>query len=237
MAPSANIGEKISIFEAVHGTAPDITGLNLANPTALLLSGTMMLRHVGLSEKAQGVQGALFEALEAGDRTKDLAQKAGKKSLGTKEFAEAIVKRMPASLKSESIAVNFKYSPPVRPSEQVLHVTPRTIKETTMGMDVFVDSALQPKALATKIQDMLPAHMKLIMISNRGTQVWPTGSAFTECVNHHRCRVEVLEPKTTSEQELLQLSSKFSTVGLRVCSLEMLLKIGDKKGFTLAQGQ
>jgi isocitrate/isopropylmalate dehydrogenase len=52
VAPSANIGDDIAIFEAVHGTAPDITGKGLANPTALLLSSVMMLRHLGLHEKA-----------------------------------------------------------------------------------------------------------------------------------------------------------------------------------------
>lgn len=52
VAPSANIGDDICIFEAVHGTAPDITGKGLANPTALLLSSVMMLRHLGLHEKS-----------------------------------------------------------------------------------------------------------------------------------------------------------------------------------------
>jgi isocitrate/isopropylmalate dehydrogenase len=52
VAPSANIGDDIAIFEAVHGTAPDIAGKGLANPTALLLSSVMMLRHLGLHEKS-----------------------------------------------------------------------------------------------------------------------------------------------------------------------------------------
>src|SRR6187431_2136494 len=59
-APSANIGENISIFEAVHGTAPDITGQNIANPTALLLSGLMMLRYLGKMEQAALIENALL---------------------------------------------------------------------------------------------------------------------------------------------------------------------------------
>src|SRR5437868_4029476 len=59
-APSANIGDHIAIFEAVHGTAPDIAGKNIANPTALLLSGLAMLRHVGLTENAGVIENALF---------------------------------------------------------------------------------------------------------------------------------------------------------------------------------
>ena len=59
-APSANIGDHISIFEAVHGTAPDIAGKNIANPTALLLSGIGMLRHLGLMQSASMIENALL---------------------------------------------------------------------------------------------------------------------------------------------------------------------------------
>ncbi len=63
MAPSANLGDHISIFEAVHGTAPDIAGKQLANPTALILSGLMMLNHLGMNEKAEFLHEALVSAL------------------------------------------------------------------------------------------------------------------------------------------------------------------------------
>jgi isocitrate dehydrogenase len=63
MAPSANICDRISIFEAVHGTAPDIVGKGVANPNALLMSGLMMLRYVGLPEHADWIQSGLRSAL------------------------------------------------------------------------------------------------------------------------------------------------------------------------------
>ena len=63
-APSANIGDHICIFEAVHGTAPDIAGKNIANPTALLLSGIAMLRHLGLMQNAAIIENALLYTLE-----------------------------------------------------------------------------------------------------------------------------------------------------------------------------
>src|ERR687893_2495023 len=74
-APSANIGDHISIFEAVHGTAPDIAGKNIANPTALLLSGFAMLRHLGLLENAAVIENALLFTLETGVRTGDFGDK------------------------------------------------------------------------------------------------------------------------------------------------------------------
>src|SRR6478736_5079870 len=89
-APSANIGDHISIFEAVHGTAPDIAGKNIANPTALLLSGLAMLRHLGYLENAAEIENALLFTLENGIHTGDFGDKKipGK---NTTEFAQTII--------------------------------------------------------------------------------------------------------------------------------------------------
>src|ERR1700729_2689583 len=89
-APSANIGDHISIFEAVHGTAPDIAGKNIANPTALLLSGIAMLRHLGLMENAAIIENALLYTLEQGVHTGEFGEK-GTASANTTKFAEAII--------------------------------------------------------------------------------------------------------------------------------------------------
>ena len=66
LTPSGNIGDECSIFEAVHGSAPDIAGKGLANPTALLLSSMMMLQHMGLTEHADKIQNAIFKTLADG---------------------------------------------------------------------------------------------------------------------------------------------------------------------------
>src|SRR6195952_2571571 len=89
-APSANIGDHISIFEAVHGTAPDIAGKNIANPTALLLSGMALLRHVGLMQSAATIENALLYTLEQGLHTGDFGDKAIQ-ALNTTQFADAII--------------------------------------------------------------------------------------------------------------------------------------------------
>src|SRR6187402_7506 len=89
-APSANIGDHISIFEAVHGTAPDIQGKNIANPTALLLSGLAMLRHLGYTENAAIIENALLYTLEQGIRTGDFGDRS-KPALNTTQFTEAII--------------------------------------------------------------------------------------------------------------------------------------------------
>ncbi|KAI0478631.1 hypothetical protein GGR56DRAFT_331046 [Xylariaceae sp. FL0804] len=90
LTPSGNIGDECSIFEAVHGSAPDIAGKGLANPTALLLSSMMMLRHMGLNDYANRIEKATFDTLAEGKAlTGDLGGKAK-----TAEFADAIISKL-----------------------------------------------------------------------------------------------------------------------------------------------
>jgi isocitrate dehydrogenase (NAD+) len=90
MAPGANIGEKAAIFEAVHGSAPDIAGKGVANPLALLLAAALMLKHVHKEDLAARLQMAIEKALKVdGVRTGDLGGKAS-----TNDFAAAVIKRL-----------------------------------------------------------------------------------------------------------------------------------------------
>jgi isocitrate dehydrogenase (NAD+) len=90
MTPGANIGEQAAIFEAVHGSAPDIAGQGIANPTALLLAAALMLEHVGRDDLAGRLRTALTRTLrEDGVRTRDLGGQAS-----TRELAEAVVRRL-----------------------------------------------------------------------------------------------------------------------------------------------
>ncbi len=90
MAPGANIGETVAVFEAVHGSAPDIAGKNLANPMALILSAAMMLDHLGEEDAARRVRAAVHAVLAEGKKlTRDLGGTAG-----TTEIAEAIATRV-----------------------------------------------------------------------------------------------------------------------------------------------
>jgi isocitrate dehydrogenase (NAD+) len=90
MTPGANVGEKAAVFEAVHGSAPDIAGRNQANPMALILSGVMMLEHLGEMEAARRVRTAVLAVLREGKAlTRDLGG-----SAGTTEIAEAIARRV-----------------------------------------------------------------------------------------------------------------------------------------------
>ena len=90
LAPGANIGEQGAVFEAVHGSAPDIAGQGVANPTAILMSGLLMLRHIGEHEAADRAERAMMEVFAEGEvRTRDLGGTAK-----TVDFATAIVEKM-----------------------------------------------------------------------------------------------------------------------------------------------
>lgn len=90
MAPGANIGEKCAIFEAVHGSAPDIAGQNLANPSSVILASIQMLEHLNMQDKAEKIRNALRDVIESGDRTtRDLGG-----SHGTTDFTQAILDRL-----------------------------------------------------------------------------------------------------------------------------------------------
>ena len=90
MAPGANIGEDCAIFEAVHGSAPDIAGKNLANPTSVILAAAQMLEYLNMGDKAEKIRAALKDVIESGDRTtRDLGGEAG-----TTEFTQALLDRL-----------------------------------------------------------------------------------------------------------------------------------------------
>ncbi|MDE3057038.1 MAG: NAD-dependent isocitrate dehydrogenase [Bacteroidota bacterium] len=92
LAPGANIGANAAIFEAVHGSAPDIAGKNVANPSAIILAGAMMLHHLGESERAAKIENAVASVVKEGKHvTRDLNPSS---TIGTKEMADAIIKRI-----------------------------------------------------------------------------------------------------------------------------------------------
>jgi len=237
-APSANIGDHISIFEAVHGTAPDIAGKNLANPTALLLSGIGMLQHLGLMEIAANIENALLYTLESGVHTGDFGNKQTA-PIGTTEFAQAIIN-------------NFGKKPTHNPKPDTddiantctvykLDKNPmlesvETEQEKIVGVDMFIESNEQPNSVAEKCLAHGKNIFNLVTISNRGTQVWPTGSVFTNLVNQYRCRFESINNRALSQQDIINLYSSLSK-DFKVCSLELLNMWHGSKAYSLAQGQ
>ncbi|MES1222691.1 MAG: NADP-dependent isocitrate dehydrogenase [Bacteroidota bacterium] len=237
-APSANIGDHISIFEAVHGTAPDIAGKNIANPTALLLSGISMLRHVGLTGNAGEIENALLYTLESGVHTGDFGDKT-KPSVNTTQFADAVISnfgKKPA-IGAKAIVPNQPGTPtPFKLAQNSMMLSMETGKEEIVGVDLFIESEEQPEAIAHKCQRHAGVKFKLVNISNRGTQVWPTGSVYTNLVNQYNVRFESLDGSPLNQQDIIGLYVSMSG-NFKICSMELLNTWDGKKTYSLAQGQ
>jgi isocitrate dehydrogenase len=237
-APSANIGDHISIFEAVHGTAPDIAGKNIANPTALLLSGFAMLRHVGLTENAAVIENALLYTLESGVHTGDFGDKS-KPSVNTTQFAQAVINNFgkKPEINPKPIIPNKPGTPtPFKLQKNPMMVSIESEDENIMGVDMFIESDAQPDEIAKRCQRHAGVKFKLVNISNRGTQVWPTGSVYTNLVNVYNARFESLDNEPLNQQDVIGLYVSLSG-NFKISSLELLNQWGDKKGYSLAQGQ
>ncbi|WP_218331264.1 isocitrate/isopropylmalate family dehydrogenase [Hydrotalea lipotrueae] len=237
-APSANIGDHICIFEAVHGTAPDIAGKNLANPTALLLSGIGMLHHLGLMQTAALIENALLYTLEQGIHTGDFGDKSIP-ALSTTAFAEAIIQNFgkipelgakPALPNMPTTQTHFKLD------KNPMLESIETEKEHIVGVDFFIESNEQPIAIANKCMRHAGVKFKLVNISNRGTQVWPTGSVYTNLVNQYNVRFESIDDMPLNQMDVLGLYVSMSG-NFKICSSELLLMLGNKKAYSLAQGQ
>ncbi len=234
-APSANIGDNVCIFEAVHGSAPDIAGKNIANPTALLISSCMMLRHLGLVNEAVAIEHSLYTTLQQGYHTKDFGTGA-EKQLNTIEFAEQIIRNLQLNNNTDITEQSFIKPHAKREVYQILHT--QTKGEAIInGADFFIESTEQPKVIAHRFKDKLPDNMALVMISNRGTQVYPDGSLLTDCVDQFRVRIE-REPGAPSltTEEILDFA-KALPKAMKICSIEWLMMYGGVKSYSLAQGQ
>jgi isocitrate dehydrogenase len=235
-APSANIGDAVSIFEAVHGTAPDIAGKGIANPTALLMSGLMMLRHIGLLGKAALIENALMMTLEQGVRTADFGSSDSKPS-STREFTACIIRNFGQQPTIGGVSGSDRMIE-YRPSQPTEHrmLTSGLKRHEVVGIDVFVESEKQPTELALEVQRLVPPTHVVRMISNRGTQVWPEGSFYTDCVNQYRIRIESACEKAFTERDMLAVAISIAEQ-VRVCSTEMLMKYDGTPSYSRAQGE
>jgi isocitrate dehydrogenase len=183
-APSANIGNDVSIFEAVHGSAPDIAGKNKANPTALVLSAAMMLRHIGEGKAASDVEQAVLVTLESGVRTSDMMGVQNPTS--TTDFTTAVI---------ANLGKHSKLSPPrdykkveLPPTNPGVNIVPSESRRV-VGVDVYVESVLEPRELAASLDTLIATTpLRLQMITNRGAMVYPSTDRRVSLVDHFRCR-------------------------------------------------
>ncbi len=218
VAPGGNIGKNCAVFEAVHGSAPDIAGKGLANPTAILLSSVQMLQYMGHVGHAEMIQDALTATLASGIKTRDLGGTAS-----TKEFTEAIIARLhpnhDVDLTPVIMAVPAFHAPEVITEDWTLH-----------GADVFVE---HKDGLPDMPQSVGPFTLR--MLSNRGTKVWPGPTPDILLVDHYRCRYIANGPVT--RQDVVALLYEVTAQGKVWCHVELLNEASGQARYSKAQGE
>jgi isocitrate dehydrogenase len=235
LAPSANIGDNYAMFEAIHGSAPDIAGKDIANPSGLLLSAVKMLAHLGQGQVAERVHNAWLATIEDGVHTADLYRPGVSQSrVGCRGFAQAVIEHLgkaPRQLKTRS------YSNQPMPSIRALP-RPKAMK-TLVGVDVFVhDGTTTPEALARRLQELQTEALRLSMVTNRGVKVWPDGFADTFHTDHWRCRFEPGQGRpSVTHAQIVELLARFAENGIDFIKTEHLCAFDGKPGFSLGQGQ
>jgi isocitrate dehydrogenase len=197
-----------------------------------------MLRHLGFMQNAAEIENALLYTLESGTRTGDFGDKT-QPPLNTTGFANAIIANF-----GKQPALNAKALLPNKPAIQTvfkLEKNPMLVsaemgQEIIAGVDMFIESDEQPEVIANKCQRHGGVKFNIVHVSNRGTQVWPTGSVFTNLVNQYNVRFESIDGSPLNQQDIIGLYVSLSG-NFKICSLELLNMWGEKRAYSLSQGQ
>lgn len=233
MGGSANVGEQCAMFEAIHGSAPDIAGRGIANPSGLLNGAIMMLVHIGQGDVAATAHNAWLKTIEDGIHTGDIYQEGvSKERVGTKGFADAIIERMGQT------PVHFKtisYAAAPKPIKITSNSQARQQK-TLVGVDIFLDwTHGTSQQLGNAISALENSPLKLKMITNRGAKVYPDGVPETFCTDHWRCRfmgTSGIEKEAVWQQLALLNQKGFDTI-----KTENLYTFDGKAGYSQIEGE
>jgi isocitrate dehydrogenase len=176
LAGSANIGKDYAMFEAIHGSAPDIAGKDMANPTGLLHGAVMMLVHIGQNEVANTIRDALYKTIEDGFHTPDIYnEKTSKKKVGTKEFTQAVIVNLGQKPSKLPIA-NFTKTSSDTGSKEVgciANAAKPIEKKSLIGFDLFIDWQQEFDDLLEMLKTMESEKLEVKMISAKGLILWP----------------------------------------------------------------
>lgn len=231
LAGSANIGEHVAMFEAIHGSAPRRAGQNMANPSGLLHGAILMLVHIGQAEVAERVHNAWLKTIEDGVHTYDIfAEGVSKEKVGTREFGAAVVARLG---QEPTVLKPARYLNAPSQAGQAAAVHQRASKQL-VGVDLFLDwSGGRAEDLAKLVLPLGGAGLELKAISNRGTKVWPEGSPETFCTDHWCCRFLGQEGRAAvTHEQIVALLARTAAAGLDFVKTEGLFTFDGQRGYS-----
>jgi isocitrate dehydrogenase len=233
-APSANIGNDVAIFEAVHGSAPKYAGKNVINPLAVMFSGVMMLRHLSYFDEAAKIEHAILTTLEDGQVVpRDIV--GDEKGASTTKFTDEIIKNLGRTSAGWQVR---NYQPVKLPhlSSAADFVHPKS--RNVVGVDVFVESPMTSDEIGHSIESLTSGgSLRLKLVSNRGTKVYPDPGTSTDCVDLWFCRF--LPSNEANEVTDKDISELVLRVGAkhRWVHIEKLQSFNGDMAFTKAQGE
>lgn len=240
---SSNLGKDFGMFEAVHGSAPDIAGKDMANPSGLISAAVMMLEHLGQLEVAEKIANAWSKTIEEGIHTGDIYRDGvSKQKVGTKAFADAIIERLGSKPeKLPALELNQESFKPI----VIPEYDRKPVEKELKGVDVFIDDAqCSADELGAQLQSIAQGQLKLKMITNRGVKVFPDGLPETFCTDHWRCRFvnrenpkDVNQMQSVSKDDLMELLMALTKAGVDVVKTENLYYFDGKIAFSLGQGE
>ncbi len=243
-APSGNYGDDVAIFEAVHGSAPKYAGKDVINPTALVLSSLMMLRHLGETTAADTIEDAVLLTLEEGKAvTQDLARQTGgdvEHAASTTGFTDSIIAnlgRRPATVPPRSTAERPSGAGAPRPRWSYGPEVSAAIERRTIGADIFLESWAAPVEAGDALAALAGDVLTLQMVDSRGTMVYPDTGLKPDAVGVLRARFVVrAEGAFVTDADLAALLGR---VGERFAwtHVEKLHVFAGEPSFTKAQGQ
>ncbi len=234
---SANIGDEVAMFEAIHGSAPDIAGLDIANPSGLLNAAVMMLVHIDQAQVAEKIENAWLKTIEDGIHTSDIYNKDSVRKVWTSEFAKEVILRL-GQTPNRLRPVSYKSGASMK---KIVLDKPVVAKKELVGVDVFFDWNKQgrdPKILGDSLKKISTDVLYLKMITNRGVKVYPDGYPGTFCTDHWRCRfVSPDEGKEVSHTQILELLNQINNEGFDFIKTENLYSFDGERGYSLGQGE
>jgi isocitrate dehydrogenase len=234
-APSANIGSETAMFEAVHGSAPDIAGRDVANPSALMLSSAMLLRHVGQHGVASTIEDAVLYTLEQGTTlTGDIAR--SHDPVGTIAYTNAVIDNLG---KHPTVGERRVSRPLVMPDR---NWRPRQVQakvRKVVGMEVLIEeptmTAAEVGAAVESCTDGSP--LKLALISSRGNKVYPGEIDDVEMIETWRCRFLCADESMEMKDD--QIFRLLSCLGetFRWSNVQKLQVFDGEPGYTKVSGE
>lgn len=235
LAGSANIGEHVAMFEAIHGTAPDIAGQDIANPSGLLMSAIMMMSHVGRADVAARIHKAWARTIEDGLHCADISGPNTQQTLGCSAFADAVIARLGAA-PTQMAVPDYRNDAPRISTTQPVRLPPKT--KEIVGVDVFVHwRGEDADVLAQELRAADSNEVHLTMITNRGVKVWPSGFPETFKTDHWRCRFMTNGAGSIDHSGVVRLLDRVHHTGLDFIKTENLCTFDGEPGYSLGQGQ